>query len=83
MIATHTMTIHGKCPHGCDDVYSATFRVSRIIPCEVIETAVKVCTLTAIYQESLTQRLSEILVCEVTLIGTHGTVSTETKAGAP
>ena len=82
MIATRTTTITGKCPHGCDDKYAATFRASRLIPVEVIEAAIKALTHTPIYQESLTRALANVLLCEVTLVGEHGPFATTTTAGA-
>ena len=39
-MTTHTTTITGKCPHGCPDVYEATFETTRVIPVEVIAAAV-------------------------------------------
>jgi len=83
VIATHSTTITGKCPHGCEDIYKATFRAVRLIPVEVIEAAIKALTHTPIYQESLTRALADVLVCEVTMIGDHGSFTTTTTAGAP
>lgn len=83
MIATHSTAITGKCPHGCEDTYKATFRMARLIPVEVIDAAIKSLTHTPIYQESLTRSLADVLVCEVTLTGDHGSFSTTTTAGSP
>lgn len=83
MVAVHRIVIHGTCPHGCPDVYTGRFKTTRMIPVEVVEAAIKCCTLTPIYQESLTQRLADILACEVTLNGMHGNFYSETIAGTP
>lgn len=80
---THATTITGKCPHGCPDVYEATFEVERLIPVEVIETAVKCYTLAPVYQEDLTRKLADCLQCRVTLKGSHGGFITTTTEGVP
>jgi hypothetical protein len=69
---THTTIITGKCPHGCPDVYKATFETERLIPVEVIQAAITCYTLAPVYQEDLTERLAECLQCRVTLKGGHG-----------
>jgi hypothetical protein len=81
MVATHELTIAAKCPHGPDDTYLATFRTNRMIPCEVVLEAVRVLTISPVYQESLTATLADVLQCEVELRGTHTGVKTTTKAG--
>lgn len=79
----HKTTITGKCPHGCPDVYEATFEVERLIPVEVIRAAVTCYTLAPVYQEDLCRRLAECLQCRVTLKGSHGAFATTTTEGEP
>ena len=80
---THATTITGKCPHGCPDVYEATFEVERLIPVEVIKAAIDCYTLAPVYQEDLTRKLAECLQCRVTLKGDHGGFASTTVEGNP
>jgi len=82
-MTTHTTTITGKCPHGCPDVYEATFEVGRLIPVEVIQAAIDCYTMGPVYQEDLTRKLAECLRCKVTLKGTHSKFGTVTTEGTP
>jgi hypothetical protein len=82
-MTSHTTTITGKCPHGCQDVYEATFETKRLIPVEVIQAAINCCTMGPVYQEDLTRRLAECLRCRVTLKGSHGGFVTITTEGEP
>lgn len=77
-MTTHTTTITGKCPHGCPDVYEAVFETSRLIPVEVIQAAIDCYTHGPVYQEDLTRKLADCLVCKVTLKGSHGKFTTVT-----
>lgn len=81
-VTTHTTTVTGKCPLGCDDEYTATFETARLIPVEVIDAAIKVYTQGPVFQEDLTKRLADCLQCRVTLTGLHGRFETTTVAGA-
>ncbi len=74
---THKTTIVGKCPHGCDDVYEASFIVEgRVLRVEDIDAAIIGCTKEPIYQETLGQALADILECKVVLEGKHGRFET-------
>lgn len=80
---SHTTTITGKCPHGCPDVYEATFQTRRLIPVEVIQAAITCYTMGPVYQEDLTRKLAECLLVKVTLKGSHGAFTTTTTEGEP
>lgn len=83
MPTTHTTTITGKCPHGCPDVYEATFETGRLIPVEVIQAAIACYTHGPVYQEDLTRKLADCLRCRVTLVGSHQAFKTVTIEGEP
>lgn len=77
----HRTTIIAKCPHGPDDIYEAEFAVvDRLLTCESIRDAIDRLTVNAVYQESLTQALSESLDCEVVTRGCHGRFNSECRA---
>jgi hypothetical protein len=78
MKTIHRTTIVGRCPHGCDDVYEAEFRISdRIVVVESIQEAINESTADPIYQEELTQKLADLIGCEVATKGVHGPFCTE------
>lgn len=77
MLTIHKTTIVGKCPHGCPDVYQATFQTNRLIPVETIQAEINKATAEPIYQETLTQLLADRVGCIVTTIGDHGGFRTE------
>jgi len=80
MIATrYVLTVTAKCPVAFDyvDVYDLTVEAEqRTIPVEDILDAIARLTEKPIFQEELTERLSEELRATVETFGTHSGVKT-------
>jgi hypothetical protein len=77
----HTTTIVGKCPHGCDDVYTAEFHVGNLfVSVESIAKIIAEIVGQPIYQELLTQELANRVGCKVKTRGMHGRFSTDCTA---
>lgn len=77
MKVEHTLTIVATCPmNGLQDVYQATFRLSKLVPVENILAHATTLTGVKIFQEELTQKLAAAFRCEVETLGTHSGVTT-------
>lgn len=78
----HRTVIVAKCPHGGPDVYEAEFHIQdKIVTVEFIQGQIDRLTDSGIYQEKLTQKLADMIGCEVVTKGTHKRFTTECTAG--
>ncbi len=81
MKTIHRTTIIAKCPHGGPDVYEAEFIIiDKMITVEFIQGKIDMLTDSGIYQEKLTQKLADLVGCDVVTKGTHKRFSTECSA---
>jgi hypothetical protein len=81
MQTVHRITIVGKCPLGCQDIYQAEFHISnKVIEVGDIADAIKEATENPIYQEVLTQLLADNTGCRVVTVGRHSQFETTCEA---
>jgi GTP cyclohydrolase I len=77
MLVEHQLVMYCTCPvNKMKDIYTLIIRTDRIIKVEDIKEAVAEVSKEPTFQEDLTQRLSEILACEVETNGLHQKVRT-------
>lgn len=77
MLVEHTLTVTAKCPiNGSHDVYNVTFRLNRLVNVEELLKVAEGYTRQSVYQEDLTQQLSNLFQCEVESHGSHSNVMT-------
>lgn len=73
MKVTHEFELQAKCPvDDSRDIYHCSIEIGRMLKCEeIIESARRIATAEAIFQEDLTQAIANRIGGKTTTVGLH------------